>query len=243
MSIINIVCLTIVSVFILFGFIKGFKQKTVRSIAFFGALAVAFFVGVPLSNALMYTKFGNETVTGWFLRNIEDSGLLAQVLSTDLTEQTAQLSNGLTELQIPTFFHGLFISRVYYSLGSVRDAIATSFASSAILGFFFTVFFLLTFFIIKYILKKTTSVLFTENGNNFAGRVFGAIRGFIYSSLIIIGLMFIVVLVNQVLLRYGLVELNNFLDKQLSLSNGSKFSLAKFYYNAAAILLNWISLI
>ena len=243
MSTINIIILTIVVAFALFGFIKGFKQKTVRSIAFFAGILVAYFVGVPLSNALMYTPFCNETITGLFLRNIADEGFLAQKLSTDLTSQTAQLSNGLSELKIPTLFHGFFISRVYYSAGSVRDAIATSFASATILGILFLAFFLITFIIVRIIVKKTTGTLFSENGNNLAGRIFGSLRGIIYASILFIGLMFLATLTNQVLLRYGILGLNDFLNEQLGLSDGVRFSLGKMYYNTAAALLNWISLI
>ena len=243
MSTINIVFLVIVYLFVIAGFIKGFKQKTVRSAAFLSGVALAYFVGVPLSNVLMYTPFCNETITGLFLRNIVDEGIFAQKLSTDLTEQTAQLSNGLSELKIPTIFHGLFISRVYYSAGSVRDALSTSFASTAILGTLFILFFIAGFVIVKIILKKTTGVLFSEDGNNLAGRIFGGIRGFLYASIILVGVMFVAVLVNQVLLRYGLLKFNNMLDSQLGLSDGAKFSLGKMYYNTAAALLNWISLI
>ena len=238
----NLICLIIVSVFALFGFAKGFKQKTIRTAAFFSGLIVAYFVGVPLSNAIMYTPFGNETVTGWFLRNIEETDAMIQHLSTDLSQQSLELSTGLSELKIPTIFHGFFISRVYNSSSNVRDAIATSFASSSFLALFSFIFFTATFIIVKVVLKKTTATIFSENGNNFAGRVFGAIRGFVYASILIIGVMFIMVLVNQVMLRNGFDVFNNFLNEQLGLNDGTRYSLGKMYYNTSAALLNWISL-
>ena len=238
----NIICLVIVSIFSIFGFAKGFKQKTIRTAAFLGGILVAYFVGVPLSNALMHTPFGNETVTGWYLKNIEEATVMLEKLSTDLSKQSLQISTGLSELKIPTIFHGFFISRVYNSSSNVRDAIATSFASSTILGVFFILFFISTFIIIKLVLKKTTAVIFSENGNNFVGRIFGALRGFVYASLLIISIMFIMVLINQIMLRNGFQGFNNFLNDQLGLNDGTRYSLGKMYYNSAAALLNWISL-
>lgn len=239
----NIVFLVIVLLFSIFGFIKGFKKKTIRTAALISGLIVAYFVGVPLSNMIMYTPFGNETVTGWFLKNIDETSIMIEKVSIDLSQQTSQISSGLSELKIPTLFHGFFISRVFNTSSTVRDAIATSFASSTFLAFFTIIFFIATYITIKLILKKTTDFMFSEDGNNLLGRVFGAIRGFVYASLLIIALMFIVVLINQIMIRNGSLALNNFLDSQLGLSSGSSFSLGKLYYNTAAALLNWISLI
>lgn len=243
MSVINLFCLLVVSILVLFGFIRGFRQKTIRTAAFFTGLVSVIFLANPISNLIMRSIIGSDWLTGLYLKNIDSSDVMTVILNDDLTSNSNVLSLGLEELNIPSIFHGFFISNVFISNSSVRVALASSFANSTILLFFIILLFSITFFLIRLFLKKATDTVFGEKGNNFAGRIFGALRGFAYATIILVGLMFIIVLINQIMITNSFLSLNNYLDAQLKLSDGKSYSLGKIYFNMAAALLNWISLI
>ena len=244
MSTFNLIILVIVSIFVLLGFLRGFQYKSLRSAAFFTGLIVAYFVGTPLSNLIMRTPLGYDFLTGAYLKNLDESSeVMTTLLNDDVTRQNNLLSLGLEEVKIPTLFHGFYISKVFITDSSVRVALASSFANMTIYLITLVLFFVGTFFIIRFFLKKVTDTFFGEKGNNLAGRLFGAVKGFAFASIIVTGLMFVIVLIDQIMVQNANLSFNDYLNKQFHLTDGRSYSLGKMYYNIALSLLNWISLI
>lgn len=230
---------------LIWGFIRGFGKGTVKSLATYAGLACGYFVGVPVGRGLMNTTLGNEVLVSFYQGFLPSDGVFATPASLaefSSAEQTAYLSEGLTQLSFPTFFQGMFISKVTLTDGTVARALASSFAFYTLLAICCIVFFLIAYVLVRIIFGKISEVLFGEDGRNMLGRLAGGVKKVVTMGFTICALMVVMVLIDQLMLKAGNETLHTFLDTDLKLNDGSSFSIARMFYNTASALLNWISL-
>lgn len=236
--IIDIIIIVLLVLACVIGFIKGFSIKRLTPALLCLSFFVAYMVGIPLARLLMNTKFGYSLIQGAYYNNIPNSGIFIE--SVDQENYLSQFKKGLTELNIPSFFQGLFTNRVIdYSL-DVRTALASSFASLTLSASCFLLIFLIAFIVLRLILKPIWDTAFGEEGKNINGRIFGLVLTASKMVLTILCVLIVVSLVNQLMVKFGNNTLNDFLVDDLKLASSS-FSIGKFFYSTASSLLTWIS--
>ena len=237
MSYINIALYVIIGLGAIFGFIKGFSHKRLQPFLFTAGGFAAYMFGVPLSRLLMNTRLGYDFLQNAYLSKIADEGVFSQVLAADYSEQ---IVTGLTELKVPKFFQGIFIPRVLDTSSTVRVALASSFANVTMIGICFAIIFLVVYFALFAILRPLWSTVFGEEGKNFIGRLFGIVVSLAKTVSCCLVILALISLVNQLLVKYNVQGLNDFLIKDLNMDNPESFSLGRFFYNTACSLLLWI---
>ena len=227
---------------LIFGLIKGWKVK-ITALSLLIAFLVVFYAGTPICKAIMSTNFGTQTLTDFYASKLPATEAFTNTLDTsNLSMQQSQISAALTEMGVPNFFQGFVISNVYLTTSTVSIAIASSFAYMTILGSLGLLSFILIFVILKLTLGKVSESVFGEDGKGFFGRITGGLLGVFKASVALFIIFVGFTLVNQIMLKSGNTVLQDWLNSQLEISNGSSFSFAKVYYDLGTALFNWISL-
>ena len=244
-SVIDIICFILLALALILGLIKGFGKGTVRSIANYSGLALAYFAGVPLSRQIIgNTKgIGNNFIFDLYFKSLPTTECFTKSLNgLDAIEKTDAMSAALGEIHIPTFFRGFFTSRALILDGSVGQALASSFTFLTITAICFLLLSLIAFILVKTILGKITGFVFGENGKNLLGRIAGMIKALVKTGFMILVVFAIIILINQFMIKADNTVLNDWLVNDLNLSDGSTFSIGRLFYNSANSVLNWISL-
>lgn len=240
MGIIDIVILVLLLLSVILGLIKGFSKKRITPYLMGISAFVAYMGGIPLSRALMNSSLGYDMLQGKYYELLPVTDAFTQSVMTDESSRITQFKSALSELKIPSFFQGMFISRVMDNTGSVATALASSFANLTLITICFTVIFLLCFIILSCIMKPIWNTIFGENGKGFVGRLFGALFTAFKTVALIIVVLWLVTLVDQVMLKYDNDTLHTFLVSDLSLEDTSHFSIGRFFYETASSFSAWI---
>lgn len=242
MSILDIVIFALLGLAFILGLIKGFGNKGINSVANAAGILLAYFAGIPVARALMNTTLGYSTLTGFYESKLPTTGVFTETLSTDLFTRNSQLSSGLSALHIPSFFQGIFVNRVTVPTDNVSKALSSSFAFLTLIAIFFILFYLVGFLLIKLILGKIRDTVFGEGGKSFIGRLSEGLVDIVRMSLFIFVVFFLLLLVDNLMVKNGNNTLDNFFIDQLKLSDSSSFGVGRIFYNAADSFLKWISL-
>lgn len=241
MGIVDTIILILLVLAALWGFIRGFGKGTVRTLANYAGLASGYFFGSTISEAIMTMDINSNPFYNLYLQNLPQTENFTKSLAgLSSTEQTALMSNGLSELNVPSIFHGLFTTRAVVLDLDVSSALASSFTALTIAAICFIALYLVAFFLVKLLLGKVVEMAFGENGKSFLGRIAGMIKKVVTSSFSIIGIFFVIVLINNLLIRAGNNTLNDFFVTDLHLDDGSYVSLGRIFYNTVGSLSNWI---
>lgn len=247
MSYINLVIWILLASALLIGFLLGFGKKKVASFANLVGLLAAYFLGNPLANGLMNTAFGYETITGAYYNRLTlTENLQVSPLSSDLAERTNQLSLGLSDVHIPKFFQSIFISNIKVTDNNVGRAIASSFAFLTLASIIFLVIYSIVFFLVKFLLGphgKNEISIFGEHGKNILGRFAGMVLYVFRCTITILGVLCIVVLISNIMVKYNLPALQNWIENDLTLENPIDFNIGKMFYNFANSILGWVGLL
>lgn len=243
MGVLNWILLVLLILAFVWGFIRGYKSS-MGKIIFIVSILVGVYAGIPIGISVMNSSFGQVTLTNFYASKLPTSEIFNKSLvGMELVDKNNLIYQGFSEIHFNKFFAGFFVSKCVLLNDTVKMAIASSFSYYTIVGGFFLLFVLIPVIVLNIIyslLKKVSP--FGEDGKNMLGRIAGGIKMIIYASLIYYGLMFVVVLIDQIMVKNGGYVINNFLIKDLRLDDGSAFSLAKLFYNYSVSLLNWISL-
>ena len=241
MSIIDIVILVIIGLGLMIGLIKGFPLKKLN----FGLLLIsagaAYMACGPLGRYLMDTSFGYETVQGMYFNLLPTTSSFTDAVSTDEAVMMSQYKVALTELKIPSFFQGMFTSRVLDNTGDVATALASSFAFFTLVASSFIIIFLLAFLILRVILNPLWKVIFGKQGKDFLGRFFGLFLGGSKAVFVVLVVFVLASLVDQISLKMGNDMIHTWINDQLKLDDSTIFSVGKYFYQTASSLLSWIS--
>ena len=249
MSYINLGILILLGIALIAGFIIGFGKKSVAAFANIVGSVAGWFLAHMASNALMTIAFGNEIITGLFMKVLpaDSAALSVNPISTDMAERTEQLSAGLGDLKIPQFFRSLFISNVKVVDNSVGRAIASSFAYLTILAVSFIVIYLTIVILIKVICGphgKNGVSIFGENGKNVLGRIAGMALQLFRASCSVLAILCIIVFVSSLLIKFGnITVLQDWIDKDLALESPIDFNIGSMFYKFANSLLGGIGLL
>lgn len=224
------------------GFLRGFKHS-LNKLILLGALLIAIYIGIPIGMAIMKTELGQITLTNAYASSLPNTDtFLANVDGVEVVERNNLIMAGYTELKFPKFFAGFFLSKVMVTTSTVKVAIASSFAYYTIVGISFLLFFILAIVLLNVIFKLILQIFqMGEDGKSPLGRFAGGLVGIVKASAIFYGIMFIIVMINQIMMKNGGYSLNNYLVQDLNLNDASSFSLARLFYNYTLPLLNWIS--
>lgn len=244
-SILDIICIVLLVAALIIGLFKGFGKGTVRSIANYSGLALAYFAGVPLSRQIIGNTngIGNNFIFDLYFKALPTTDSFSKSLAgLDAIAKTDAMSEALGEIKIPTFFRGFFTSRALILDGSVGQALASSFTFLTITAICFIILYLVAVVLVKVILGKITGMVFGENGKNLLGRVAGMIKYLVKAGFTILVLFAIVILVNQFMIKADNTALNDWLVNDLKLSDGGAFSIGRLFYNTTNSILNWISM-
>ncbi len=241
MSIVNIICYVVLGIAAIFGLIKGFSKKKLGSFLFTVSGLVGYMGGVPLARLLMDTRLGYDFLQNGYHKLLPETTPYTNLLTGDADNKTALIKEGLTALKFPSFFQGMFTSRVLDTTSDVGTALASSFANLTMIGICVFVIFLLCYLILHAILGKVWDTIFGEKGKNFVGRICGMVNGLAKGVITVLAVMAVVALIDQLLVKYNQMTLHNWLISDLKLDDTQDFSLGKFLYNTASSLLTWIS--
>ena len=243
MGILDLVCIILLVVAALWGFIRGFRKGTIRTLAFYAGIAAGYFLGETLAKAFMNMPIENNVFYNLYLPKLPDSeAFMTNINGLSYEAQRSAISAGLTELHFPKFFQGFLITRASVLDGNVQQAVCSSFTYVTILALCFLALFLVAYFFVRLILGKVTEVAFGEDGKGFLGRIAGLIRQVVVMSMFIIGGMMVMVLVSNLMLRFDKTTISDFLSEDLQLTDGSYFSLGRIFYNTASQIMSWVGL-
>jgi hypothetical protein len=224
--------------------IRGFPKSHLSSFASSAGFLLAYYVGGPVSTALMGSDFGGYWLTERYASLLPSSSPFTDALSSDYATRTSQLSSGLTSLSFPKFFQGIFINRVMDVSSDVAHGLASSFSYFTILIGSYLILYLLTFFLIRLIFAPLWSGLaFGENGKSLLGRLAGVIYSSAKGVFFLFAIALVVSLIDNLMLKAGNSSFHSLLVEQLSLDDPSRYSLGRLFYNSADALWQWINLI
>lgn len=243
-SLIDVICIVLLVLALIIGFITGFPKGTVKSIANYSGLALAYFAGVPVARAIVPTNsISSNFIFDLYYKALPTTdAFTVNIAGMSQIEQVNSMSKALTEMKFPTFFHGFFTSRALVLDGTVSQALASSFTFLTITALCFILLYLVAYILVKAILGKITGLVFGENGKNLLGRLAGMIKCLVSIGFTVLVCMAILITVNQLMINSGNTVLNDWLVEDLRLSDGSTFSIGRLFYNSANSILNWISL-
>lgn len=224
----------------LLGLLFGYGKKGVNRLCTMLGILAGYYFGVPSARGVMNTVFGFDILTNAYITILPKTEVFTQDLIMSTSE--SQLGAALSALNIPTFFHGVFLGKVTVTTSTVATGLASSFAFLTLIAFFFLLFFLPTFFLAKFLLggNKDRDGLFGENGRNFLGRIAGAVHRVFQSTLTILLIFAIVILVSELLASKGITVLQDWLNADLKLEESS-FSIGRLFYNLASSFMKWIN--
>ena len=245
MGVIDIIILIILVIAIVLGMLKGYKGKLAILFAFSMGILLAYFVGIPVARGLMKTAVGNEWLLGAYLNKLPtDAPFDVSLIDKDIIEINSLLSEGLTKLKVPTFIQGFVVSHYTVSDSTVAFALASAFSYLTLIGICVVFFFLLAYIVTRLIFRALFKKInpFGENGKNILGRIAGALSKVVLFSVAIFGLMFVVVLINQLMIKFDHYSFNTWLVNDLKIDEPNKFSLGKIFFQTANSLLGWINL-
>ncbi len=237
------IVIVLLLVALLLGLIKGYKHGTTR-LGVVGGILLGYYAGVPVARALMNTRLGYEFLTGAFKNTLPSTSSFSVDLAGQNTAfKTESLGKALTELNVPSFFQGMVTTNAIVLDGDVKTALASAFANFVLMGVCFLFFFILAFVLCRIIFGKTDrhGDVFGENGKSLMGRFSGAINSMLGMSIYMIIGMTILVLISQLMVKYGNTAFQDWLNSDLKLGDSS-FSIGKIIYNVSGTLLSWINL-
>lgn len=241
MGILDTVFLILLILAALWGFIKGFGKGTVRALANYAGLACGYFFGCAIADAILQGEMNSNPFYNLYLQNLPSTEAFTTSLAgISPTQKTALMSTALSELNIPSLFHGIFTTRALSLEGDVASALASSFTALTITALCFVVLYLVAYIIVKAVLGKITETIFGEDGKSFLGRVAGLVKKVVSVSGMILSLFVVVLLVNNLLIRSGNTTLNDFFVSDLHLNDGNYVSLSRIFYNTAGSFMNWV---
>lgn len=243
-SIIDIVAIGVLAIALLIGLIKGFGKGTVKTIASYCGLALAYFAGSPTANGIInLTGVSNNFIFDLYFQNLPTTDAFTQSMSSmSALEKTDAMSRAMSELKIPTFFQGFFTNRAMVLDSTVGEALASSFTFFTITAFSFLILYLLAYILVRVILGKISSAVFGEDGKNALGRIAGMIKHVVKGAILLIGVILVLVFIDQMMIKAGNTALNDWIVEDLRLTDGDSISLGRILYNTASSLLNWINL-
>ncbi len=243
MGIFDGVILALIVISAVLGFLRGFGHSSLKRWAFLIGLVSAYFIGVPVARGLMDIALGGEWLTGLYAGILPEEGAFAESLAgLSAASQDVLMSTALDELGCPTFFQGFVTTRAVFVDGTVQTALASSFAYWTLIAASFIIFFLVCYFILNSLFKLIAEPLLGEKGKGIVGRILGLVKSVAKTTLLIIIVMIALVFVDQIMLSIGVSSLHDWIDSDLAL-NTSGFSLGRLFYDTAASLLSWISLL
>lgn len=227
------------------GFIKGFKKSHLTSFASSCGFLVCYLLGGPIARAIANTDVVSYNLEEAYSSILPSTDTFTALVSTDLETRQSQFAAGLTEMNFPTIFQGIFITRVTDISGDVSHALASSFAYLTVIAITYLVLYLLTFFLVKGLLSPlwNEGSLFGENGKTIPGRICGLIRGVASSAYTLLVLFLVLILINNLMVKAGNTSLNDWLVDDLPLEDPSLFSLGRLFYNTAQSFWGWIPLL
>lgn len=243
-SLINIISLILLALALIWGFIKGFGKGTVKAIANYAGLALAYFGGIPLGQKLISLRgIENHFIFDLYYKNLPTTDVFSLNMSSlTVQEKNQVMSKALSEMKFPTFTQGIFTSHALILDSSVAEALASSFTFLTVLAICFILLYLFAYILVRIILGKISGLVFGENGKNFLGRIAGMVKYIFKTGLTLLTIMAVIIFINQMMLKNSNTSLNDWLVEDLKLSDGNYFSIGRLIYNTAGSLLNWISL-
>lgn len=243
-SIIDIVAIAVLAIALIIGLLKGFGKGTVKTIASYCGLGLAYFAGSPTANGIInMTGVSNNFIFDLYFQNLPTSDAFTQNMSSmSALEKTDAMAKAMTELKIPTFFQGFFTNRAMVLDSTVGEALASSFTFFTITALSFVILYLLAYILVRVILGKISNAVFGEDGKNALGRIAGMIKHVVKGAFLLIGVMSVIVFIDQMMIKSGNTSLNDWIVEDLRLTDGNSISLGRILYNTASSLLNWISL-
>lgn len=243
LSIIDLVVIIILVLGVIFGFFSGFSKKRLSTFASECGFIVAYFVGGPASHGLSLTGLTSMITNGYNSLFPTTEAFTTAIEVEDIAIRKTQLSTAMSELHIPSFFQSFFLTRVTDTSSSVGIGLASSFSYFTILISTYIILFLLTFILIRVLLSplwKEGSV-FGENGKTLVGRIFGIVRMVVKATMFIFTIMIILVLVSNLMAKFGNTFLLEWIETDLKMSDASGFSLGRLFYNTVESLFGWIA--
>ncbi len=242
MGIIDWIILFLIVLAALVGFFKGFGHSSLKKWAFIIGIVLAYFIGVPAARGLMNLGIG-DWLTEIYVGLIPSDGAFAESLAgLSAASQDALMAEALTEWGCPTFFQGFVTTNAVFVDGTVAYAISSSLAYWTFIGALFLLLAIICFAILNFLFKLIAEPILGKKGKGLIGRILGIVKHVAKSSFSILVIMLIVVLIDQIMLTFGNSAFHDWIDSDLSL-NTSSFSLGRLFYDTAASMLSWISLI
>lgn len=243
MSIIDIIIYSLLILFIIIGFIKGFTMKRINWFLTLTSFTLAFLLGIPLARLIMNTNIGNGWLQTLICDALPNEGVFIENLSNESAQATIQLQNGLSILKIPKIFHQLFIDEVLEFSLTVKDALSSSIAFLILIAVAVIFIAIVILILLFAIIKPTWKKLFGENGKNIMGRFAGMLTGLIKLCLLLVIVFSLVNIVDTLMLTFKVDAFHLWLSKQLYLDKPESFSIGKLFYHATSWLWGWISTI
>lgn len=249
MTILDWVILGLLALAAIFGFIKGIKGKLSTKLGWLGGFIITTLFFAMLANFLLNkTQLGewgmdkfntilldaakdNDTILPYLTMNYQDA--LADSEIGQNIDST--LASCLGVITIPKYFASLFISKIYYTSGTVSQALSSGLFAEIVYLIVYALLFIISSIILTVILKFILKAR-KGDGKGIGDRLMGMLTKVLMMGVVI----FAVALVATAVSIY-VEPLNTWLIEQTSYNSGT-VTISGYFYKYAWEIINMVKL-
>lgn len=245
MTLLDWIILAILVIAGILGLIFGAKKRITRKLGWLVGFVIATMFYAMLTNVILSNTPLGETGASYFrnimIANVSESNTLA-ILNSSYSDVIAidgaqsYLATGMTSIGIPKFFASYFITKIYFTSGTVAMALgsgicaAIAYVVTYVILYFVSA--LLVTILLRFLLKGK------EDGKvGIIDRIAGLTLRIIEASVTILSIMLMVIGIS-----YAVPSLNEWMVTQTNFGSGT-VTLSGIFYNLAWQIINAFKLL
>lgn len=245
MSILDWIILIILVIVGTLGFIFGAKKRLIKKIGWLGGFVIAFLFYSMLANLIISKTPLGEAGANFFsekmLSQANGDGNMTAILNSNYQNVVSQaggydtLTKGLTAMNVPGFFASYFISKIFYTTGTVSMALGSGVVGAIAYPVTFIVLYIVSSLVLVLVLKFLTGA---DDGKvGIADRIGGVLLRVAEVSITLLILMMVLIGIS-----YAAPPMDAWLREQVHFDDGT-VTIASVYYRVAWQIINAFKLL
>lgn len=231
----------------IFGFMTGIKKKLSKKLGWLGGFVIATLFYAMLANFILSKtslgEWGMNQFDGILMEKGQDSESL-QYLSMNYQDAMTNKAEGydfdstmascLGVVGIPSIFASFFMSKIYYTTGTVSQALASGIFESIAYGVVYLVLYFVSSLILVAIFNWLLGV--NKGGKGVGDRLMGMLVKVLWMSVTILTIMFVMTLIGTYVESF-----NTWLVEQVGYGSGN-VTISGIFYNLSWQIINMFRL-